>query len=161
MNFNLRSVYELVQSRELSVAGAEKLISDFTRESGPRLKISEARTDSPEMAGRLAIAITGIAGRFPDAPDVDTFWSNLAAGRSAGTEVPLSRWGAEQESGLEKLTGCFLENVDEFDPLFFGLSGKDAEFADPQQRLFLQEAWKALEDAGYSDRTLNNSRCGV
>ncbi|MBV9083652.1 MAG: SDR family NAD(P)-dependent oxidoreductase, partial [Acidobacteriaceae bacterium] len=161
MNFNLRSVYELVQRRELSVAGAEKLISDFTRESGVRVEISEESVDSSRIADRGAIAITGMAGRFPEAPDVNTFWTNLAAGRSAGTEPPLTRWGAEQRNELDTHRGCFLENVDEFDPLFFGLSGKDAEFADPQQRLFLQEAWKAFEDAGYSERTLNNSRCGV
>ncbi|HRY16161.1 MAG TPA: type I polyketide synthase, partial [Candidatus Competibacteraceae bacterium] len=57
--------------------------------------------------------------------------------------------------------GGFLENIDRFDPLFFNIAPQEAEVMDPQQRLFLEEAWKALEDAGYSDQALTNSRCAI
>ena len=54
-----------------------------------------------------------------------------------------------------------LENEDEFDTLFFNISPREAERMDPQQRLFLQESWKALEDAGYHSKNLSKKKCGV
>ncbi len=54
-----------------------------------------------------------------------------------------------------------VDGVDEFDPLFFNISPIEAEVMDPQQRVFLEEAWKALEDAGYSDETMSAKKCGV
>ncbi|WP_162232588.1 polyketide synthase, partial [Methylogaea oryzae] len=57
--------------------------------------------------------------------------------------------------------GGFVDGVDRFDPLFFNLSPREAELMDPQQRLFLEEAWHAFEDAGLSDVHLKGARCGV
>ncbi|WP_124432256.1 SDR family NAD(P)-dependent oxidoreductase [Pseudomonas orientalis] len=96
-----------------------------------------------------AIAIVGISGRFPQSRDLDAFWEHLAAGANLVTTV--ERWdprhchaGAEQ--GCDR--GGFIEDIDEFDPLFFNISPLEATYMDPQQRLFLQEAWNALADAG-------------
>src|SRR6185436_6819406 len=55
----------------------------------------------------------------------------------------------------------FLADIDCFDPLFFNISPQEAELMDPQQRLFLQEAWRALEDAGYAKQALDGKKCGV
>ncbi|HKR63481.1 MAG TPA: beta-ketoacyl synthase N-terminal-like domain-containing protein, partial [Thermoanaerobaculia bacterium] len=102
------------------------------------------------------IAIIGIAGRFPDAENVDAFWRNLAAGHCSFRDVPPGRW---TESDLpEHRRGAFLDDIDLFDPLFFNMSGAEAEMSDPQQRLFLEECWNALDDAGYAR---GGDRCGV
>jgi acyl transferase domain-containing protein len=82
-----------------------------------------------------AIAIVGMAGRFPGAPDVRTYWENLCAGVDSVSDGTPAK-------GV-------LDGHDLFDAAFFGLSPKEAERTDPQHRLFLECAWEALEDAGY------------
>ena len=121
---------------------------------------ADARIASPEVRESTSgdIAVIGLAGRFPDAPDAETFWQNLAAGHCSIREAPPERWPAQ---GIAHNRGGFLENIDRFDPLFFNMSGLEAEMSDPQQRLFLEECWKAFEDAGYAGAALAGSRCGV
>ncbi|WP_187413120.1 SDR family NAD(P)-dependent oxidoreductase, partial [Streptomyces sp. WAC01526] len=106
----------------------------------------------------MAIAIVGMAGRYPGAPDLDTFWENLLTGRDSITEIPAGRWDHSRyydaRRGVPGRTyskwGGFLDGIDEFDPLFFGISPKAASMMDPQERLFLQCAHTTLEDAGYT-----------
>ena len=115
------------------------------------------------------IAVIGISGRFPDAPDVEQFWQNLVAGRDSVREVPASRWVTtkyyDPDPAAPAKSYCkwagLLDEVECFDPLFFNISPFEAEFMDPQQRLFVQEAWHAFEDAGYGPSTLSGKRCGV
>ncbi|WP_333741046.1 class I SAM-dependent methyltransferase, partial [Streptomyces sp. IBSBF 2806] len=103
------------------------------------------------------IAVIGMSGRFPGADDLDAFWRNLDAGRSEIAEVPPERWDVgrwyDPDRSVADRTdskwAALIRGVDEFDPGFFRLSPLEAEAMDPQQRLFLQEAWKALEDAGH------------
>ncbi len=101
------------------------------------------------------LAIIGLAGRYPMAPDLDTFWDNLAAGRDCVTTVPPARWDPDAADAYCR-SGAFLDDVDEFDPLFFGISPREAEVMDPQERLFLQTAWHTFEDAGYPPRRLGD-----
>ncbi len=107
-----------------------------------------------------AIAIVGVSGRYPQAPDLRAFWDNLVAGRDAISEVPPERWdwranftedvdAAIEGGGTYANQGGFVDRADAFDPLFFGMSPREAEVVDPQERLFLQAAWHALEDAGW------------
>ncbi len=102
-----------------------------------------------------AIAIVGMAGRFPGADDLDAFWDNLRHGREA-----VVRFSDEQlrAAGVppEHLAapnfvraGAVLRDIDAFDAAFFGLSPREAALTDPQHRLFLECAWEALEDAGH------------
>jgi polyketide synthase PksN len=115
------------------------------------------------------IAIIGISGRFPEAKTLDQFWSNLEQGRHSITEVPADRWDVSQFYSADPEApnkayckwGGFLSDIDKFDPWFFGISPREAAVMDPQQRLFLEEAWKALEDAGYAACQLSNRNCGV
>jgi len=102
-----------------------------------------------------AIAIVGMAGRFPGARDLEEFWKNLQAGVESITffsdrEVELGGLDAEllKNPRLIKAAGV-LDDVDLFDAAFFGFSPREAEITDPQQRLFLECAWQALENAGY------------
>ncbi|MGH3243383.1 MAG: polyketide synthase, partial [Spirillospora sp.] len=110
-----------------------------------------------------AIAIIGMACRLPGAPDRGAYWRLLRAGADAVTEVPADRWDAAPEdadrSGVRY--GAFLDTVEEFDAGFFGISPREAAATDPQQRLTLELAWEALEDAGIVPGTLAGSGTGV
>ncbi|WP_055551911.1 SDR family NAD(P)-dependent oxidoreductase [Streptomyces kanamyceticus] len=116
-----------------------------------------------------AVAIIGLAGRYPMADDVDEFWDNLAAGRDCVTEIPADRWDHDRyfdpdpaaRGRASSKWGGFLRDVDRFDPLFFGISPREAELMDPQERLFLQNAWHVLEDAGYRGGELSGRSVGV
>ncbi|QAT84740.1 polyketide synthase [Corallococcus coralloides] len=103
-----------------------------------------AEDRSPEPASQ-DIAITGLAGRYPGAPTLDALLDNLRAGRSAFRTIPAERWSGT-EGGVRH--GAFLEDVDRFDPLFFNISPGEAEEMDPQERILLELALHALEDAG-------------
>jgi polyketide synthase PksN len=115
------------------------------------------------------IAIVGVSASFPQAPDLDTFWHNLATGRDCIGEVPAERWDWRALSGdparephkTDVKWGGFMDGIGEFDPLFFGISPREAELMDPQHRLLLQHAWHAIEEAGYNPRSLSGSRTGV
>ena len=112
------------------------------------------------------IAIIGLSGRYPQAETLAAFWQNLKSGRDCITEIPAERWdwraytheAPDQAATLGKSYskwGAFLDDCWRFDPLFFNLTPHDAAFIDPQERLFLEEAWKALEDAGYAPSRLS------
>ena len=113
------------------------------------------------------IAIIGMAGRFPGAPDLDTFWDNIAAGRAAIREIdrfPVPRSydpGTGAPIPINARWAGLIEDFDRFDPLFFHITPAEAETMDPQQRLLLEEAWRALEDAGIVPAGLAASRTGV
>lgn len=111
-------------------------------------------------AARQDIAIIGLAGRYPGARDPHALWEHLAAGDDLLSEVP-GRWEQPAgDDGLYARWGGFVDDVDCFDPLFFGISPRDAERMDPQERLFLQAAWHAVEDAGYTPQSLSGARQG-
>ena len=101
------------------------------------------------------IAIVGIAGRFPGAPTIDTFWRNLCDGVESITTFPDEELAS---SGIERETlqnpayvkaRATVSEVEFFDSEFFGITPREAELMDPQHRVFLETAWHALEDAGY------------
>ncbi|WP_304364761.1 SDR family NAD(P)-dependent oxidoreductase [Brevibacillus dissolubilis] len=113
------------------------------------------------------IAIIGISGKYPQANTLDEFWDNLKNGKDSVTEIPKDRWDADdyfnpdpdeasKNGQMYAKWGGFLDDVDKFDPLFFNISPREAELMDPQERLFLEMAWTALEDAGYTRKHLND-----
>jgi amino acid adenylation domain-containing protein len=101
-----------------------------------------------------AIAIVGMAGRFPGAQNIDEFWRNLCAGvesisRFDDAELEDS-FSAEIRNAANFVKARpILENVDLFDAGFFGMYAREAELTDPQHRIFLECSWEALENAGY------------
>ncbi|MGA5040323.1 type I polyketide synthase [Streptomyces capoamus] len=110
------------------------------------------------------IAIVGMAGRFPEAPDLDRFWELLISGGDAVRPVPAERWNTEEVWDPRKPIqdrGAFLADIDRFDAAFFGISPREAEVMDPQQRLLLEASWQAVEDAGVPVASLRGSRIGV
>ncbi|MDK2598876.1 type I polyketide synthase [Bacillus stercoris] len=110
------------------------------------------------------IAIVGMSGVFPKAKDVEEYWENLSSGTDCITEVPKDRWDWQEYYGdpLKEANktnvkwGGFIDEVADFDPLFFGISPLEAEQMEPQQRLLMTYAWKAVEEAGHSARSLRN-----
>lgn len=102
------------------------------------------------------IAIIGMAGRFPGARDVDEFWANLCAGTEsirAFSPAELADLGIDPERYLRPEfvpAGAPIADADRFDHRFFGYSPREAALMDPQQRLFLETSWAALEHAGRS-----------
>ena len=100
------------------------------------------------------IAVIGMAGRFPGAANLAAFWHNLAGGVESITQFSrdeLVAAGVNEEllaSPLYVRARPRIEDIDKFDAEFFGISPREAALMDPQQRLFLEMAWEALEDAG-------------
>jgi acyl transferase domain-containing protein len=110
-----------------------------------------------------AIAIVGMAGRFPGARNVDQFWRNLRDGVESIrtlTDRELLAAGAKAED-LKRpdyiKRASTLDDVPMFDAAFFGLSPRDAAIMDPQHRHFLECAWEALEDAGQPQQRFGGS----
>ena len=115
------------------------------------------------------IAIIGMAGRFPGAPDVGAFWRLLRDGIDAVSEVPDGRWtarefvacGAQGSGEPRHRAGGFIADAESFDAAFFGISPREALLMDPQQRVLLEQAWLALTDAGVAADEPNGRRTGV
>ncbi len=141
--------------------------------------IKRALIEIRELRGRLAelegaarepIAIVGLSIRAPGGVrDAESFAALLWGGRDAITPIPASRWSeaewydANPDTPGKTTTrfGGFIEDVELFDAEFFGISPREAASMDPQQRLVLELAWQALEDAGHEPATLAGTRTGV
>ncbi len=116
------------------------------------------------------VAIIGIGCRYPGGADTpDAFWQMIRNGVDSVTEVPKSRWDADAiydpdvhvPNKTNTRWGGFLEQVDQFDPQFFGIAPREVATMDPQQRLLLEVTWEALEDAGQIPEQLRGSKTGV
>ncbi|MDI2590409.1 amino acid adenylation domain-containing protein [Pseudomonas sp. 681] len=152
---SLRALANHLASRD-ATAAAEPVAA--TRDQRRRLFDHAAPVRQPTAPQRDDVAIIGIAGRYPDADNLDAFWHNLSQGKNSIGEIPPERWDwrdyyspHRSDSGVHNSKwGGFIDGIDQFDPLFFNISPLEAELIDPQERLFLQTAWAAMEDAGYS-----------
>ncbi|WP_075185106.1 amino acid adenylation domain-containing protein [Teredinibacter haidensis] len=117
------------------------------------------------------IAIVGLSGKFPQSDSIDAYWDNLKSATDCVSEIPLDRWDYRDYYEEDKTIpgkihskwGGFISGIDEFDPLFFNISPREAEFMDPQERLFLQTVWHTFEDAGYapSSKEIARHKIGV
>ncbi|MEV4068037.1 beta-ketoacyl synthase N-terminal-like domain-containing protein, partial [Nonomuraea dietziae] len=130
-------------------------------ESAPQPVRQPVRAASPVHVTERAdedrrIAIVGMAGRFPGAPDVSAFWRNLRDGVESITffsEEELIAAGADPAQVRDPAyvpARPVLDDVGGFDATFFGMSPRMAAITDPQQRAFLEVCWEALEQAGYA-----------
>ncbi|MCF6439122.1 type I polyketide synthase [Pseudoalteromonas luteoviolacea] len=105
------------------------------------------------------IAIIGMSCRFPGAKSIETFWHNLKNGVesiTAFSDEELLDAGVDQATLAQPeyvKAGGVLPDIDMFDAEFFGFTPREAEITDPQERIFLECAWEALEDSGYTAKT--------
>jgi acyl transferase domain-containing protein/acyl carrier protein len=157
------------QEQELPSPSPQHAESPAAPELPPEPRTMRAAPEQTLGREDMPIAIIGLAGRFPGANNVDELWRNLVSGKNVLTEVPTSRWNwrdyhrgtADAGNKIATNRGGFIDDVSSFDPLFFGISPREADLMEPRQRLLLQEAWHAFEDAGYSTNQLRGSGCGV
>jgi malonyl CoA-acyl carrier protein transacylase len=135
-----------------------------------KLEEMQSKLNVLERAKTEPIAIIGIGCRFPGGADnPDSFWELLRNGVDTITEVPANRWDidayydSDPNAPRKMYTryGSFLEQVDKFDPQFFGIAPREAVFMDPQQRLLLEVTWEALENAKLPPVQLLGSKTGV
>ncbi|NNC07214.1 amino acid adenylation domain-containing protein, partial [Corallococcus exiguus] len=151
---------EGLPARPVPTPDPTSVLTPSASPAGPSMPAPSAPVSAPEKTAALpsnAIAIVGMSGRFPGAESVEEFWRNLREGVES-----ISRFTPEE---LEPMPGLppgvsltqhpgfvpaqgVLSDIDQFDPAFFDMSLREAQWTDPQQRMFLQCAWAALEDAG-------------
>ncbi|XP_041353512.1 fusarin C synthetase-like [Gigantopelta aegis] len=115
------------------------------------------------------IAIVGIGCRFPGADNIDEFWRVLSRGENHVNEIPLERWNleafydkdADAPGKMYVRKAGLLDKFDEFDNKLFGISDKEAERMDPQQRYVLECVFMALQDGGITRESIQGSDTGV
>jgi acyl transferase domain-containing protein/acyl carrier protein len=134
------------------------------RELREKLSAAEARSHSEP------VAVIGMGFRFPGCgSDPDQFWRMIVEGCDAVQSIPPDRWDADafysRDVGvpgkINTRHAAFLNDVRRFDAAFFDITPREAVRMDPQQRIFLETAWHALEDAGISKRSVSGSDTGV
>lgn len=167
VNLRLADIYDLATLNNLAKhivtlapQAIEAVVEQPSQPSQPQL--------SPPQ-GKMDIAIIGMSGCYAGAANLDEFWQNLSQGVDSIKEVSPQRWSAEalysedisKPYGTVSKWGGFIDDADAFDAAFFDMSPHEALYADPQQRLALQQSWKTLEDAGYSNDALAGRRVGV
>ncbi len=125
-----------------------------------------AAVEMPRVA-ETAVAVIGLAGEFPQAPTLDALWRNLQAGHDCLVDIPDTRDFGDAGGviagarGDIRGRGGFLQDIEQFDPSLFRMSRRDAEKADPQLRVLLRTAWRAMEDAAYTAEALAGDAVGV
>ena len=127
-----------------------------------------ASTDGQQQS-TPRFAIVGYAARFPGAGNADEFWDVLREGRDAISEVPADRWDVDEFFDADPDTpgkvatrrAGFVDDVTGFDAPFFGMSTREARMLDPQHRLLLETAWRAVEHSGTAPTSLANTNTGV
>ncbi|MEV4496186.1 beta-ketoacyl synthase N-terminal-like domain-containing protein [Micromonospora arborensis] len=127
-------------------------------------------TNPTDLRTAEPIAVVGVGCRLPgDVSGPEQFWDLLSEQRSTVADVPWERWapyaahGAEFTSAMRRAIarGNFITGIEEFDTEFFGITPREAELMDPQQRILLEVTWEALEHAGIVPRTLAGTDAGV
>lgn len=127
--------------------------------------------NKPNLNDDDDIAIIGMSLNMPMAENIEEYWKNIRSGVECVRKVPdhrrqdmnnyLSFSEGLSEEEIKYHSGSYLEDVDKFDYDFFNITPKEAKLTDPHQRLFLQNVWHAIEDAGYGDGKLKGTNTGV
>lgn len=143
-----------------------------------KIMLSELRQKKANL--KEDIAIIGVACKLPNSNNVDEFWDNILHGRNCFVTKPPEKmlldelfknphyadlfdhkhWRKEDEN-VENFVGGFIQDFDKFDANFFGIPPREARYIDPQQRVFMEVAWSAIEDAGYTDKSIRDSMTGI
>jgi polyketide synthase PksN len=176
-DFVVSKYREQLQRYYVDIAADAKIVSTYSvtdelkgEKNSFISELNQSRVDRDSIRyQREPVAIIGISGIFPQSPDLETFWDNIVNKRDLITEISDDRWNAcnyyikmaEKNNIAYSKWGGFIEDVDKFDAAFFNISPREAERMDPQQRIFLEMAWKAIENAGYKPSDLSGTKTGV
>ncbi|MEE0931342.1 MAG: SDR family NAD(P)-dependent oxidoreductase [Acutalibacteraceae bacterium] len=149
-------------------------IKELTEIINKNSAINEREKQSEQLQDKAVnpkekIAIVGISCRFPGADNVEELWDNILNGRDTVGKISNSRWDVDKYFDKDRKSkgkyitkkAGMLSDVDYFDGSFFQIVPEACEKMDPQQRLCLEECYKALEDAGFSEKELNNKKVGI
>ena len=147
-----------------TIEALARRLADSSSPSQPAAAASQVQEANAE-----AIAIIGVGCRFPGSKDAREFWNLLRDGVDAIREVPAARFSLSDfydpdQAAPGKIAtrwGGFIDDIDRFDTHFFGISPREAARMDPQQRILLEVAWEALEDAGQVRDRLSGAPVGV
>lgn len=112
------------------------------------------------------IAVIGLSGKYANSDNIMDLWKNLKDGNNCVSEVPRDRWDWKEnystsrgkKGSIYTKWGGFIKDIDRFDPLFFRISPVDAEKMDPQERLFIEQSYSVIEDAGYTIANVSKNR---
>ena len=133
-------------------------------------QLQEQVVEAEKTRSDESIAIIGMGCRLPgDCKNTDDYWDLLKEGRDGVTEFDKSRWEslaytqAEQDTidSMGQFYGGVLNDIDQFDADFFGITPREAALMDPSQRITMEVAWETVEAAGYSVEQLKNKMVGV
>lgn len=152
----VRSIMECVAKDEISENAAYLLIKKYQ---------NIKKKDVPKNNTK-DIAIIGMACQFPQSKTKDEFWNHLREGKDLVRMFPKSRYelvspfvdGVKRENVIP---AGYLEEIDKFDAEFFQILPAEAACMDPQQRLFMEVGYEAIEDAGYAGERIRNSALGI
>lgn len=136
--------------------------------SAERFTVSQNENNGLQDDKTRKVAVIGMSCHYPCAMDKEQLWENLVQGMNSIIEIPEERWDYKKfysgEAGSNEFNvkwGGFLEDISTFDFKYFGISSKEAQLMDPQQKICLEEAYHAIEDAGYAISDLNGRDIGV
>ena len=152
----VRAIAELICAGERAPEEERSPAREEPQATGAVATHEEVQTDRSTAHGRnggAAVAIVGMACRFPGVATPEGFWRLLEAGEHAIGELK-DRWHwpayidlRSKHAGIDRIGR--VEGIDQFDAAFFRLSRREVELMDPQQRMLLELSWEALENAGY------------
>lgn len=144
---------ETTQVEKEEIADEEDDVTVFAKGFKKKYANKEAYRDKD-------LAIVGMSCKIAGAKNPDEFWEMLIGEKDMISEIPEGRWNWREYPDISKW-GSFIDGIENFDPLFFGISPAEAIYMSPEQRLMLQYIWECMEDAGYSKEELKGTNTGL
>ena len=169
-NVNERSQETIAEQALGNVVSISKSWNPDSIEQSSKITANPNQLSPDSRFVQQPIAIVGMSGVMPQADNLEEYWEKLRnAENNMVTEIPKDRWDwqeyygdpLEEENKTKSKWGGFMREVDKFDPLFWGISPLEAQMMDPQQRLFLESAWGAVEDSGQRVSDLAGTKTGL
>jgi len=145
-------------------------LSGFILEQQEQKAENDERSNKTSDTGEKSIAIIGMSARLGDVKNIDEFWENIKNGVDSIRTIPEGRKNdaldylklvGKKCSEVRHPVAAYMEDIDKFDYGFFRISPNEARLIDPNQRIFLETAWSAVEDGGYGGEKLAGSKTGV
>jgi len=167
-NINVPKIRKTPKKTDVSERQTFLIKNSLIKNNEPAIKPPEGRGKcTTDISDSERVAVIGMSGRLPMADDLDAFWNNLTSGKDCISRVSPDRSSLKEDivdsqQGEGHVTwGGFIEGIAEFDPEFFGISDREAELMDPNQRLIMMYVYRAIEDAGYSPKSLSGKNIAV